>query len=219
MTGWVQDGWRIPFGAPRLTGDGSSGVRSACLAEDAEPLRLSSGAVDVAPGVPAVPSAGDQFAALRDRLVGLSDPWSWSAQAFVEAYFAFVEDEIARSEDAIARQLVAHAGLYTPADLRFSAWLPLPQAHVPGMSGSVRFPFVFWSGAEIVAVEIGQGRATADAAALLPPARIMSVDATDLQRQPVATLRAALPDAAVHFWDGVAAPVAPLRTPDEKLAL
>lgn len=211
--------WRIPFGAPRLTGDGSSGMRSARLVECGEPLRLSSGVVDVAPAVPAVPTADDQFAALKDRLVALSDPWSRSVQGFVEAYLAFVEHEIARSVEAIADRLAPHAGLYRPSDLRFAAWLPLPQAHIPGTKGSVRFPFAFWSGTEILAVVIGPSDRPVDPADLLPPARLLTVGAAALAREPVATVRSVLPRGAIRFWDGIDAPVAPYRTREEKLAL
>lgn len=208
----------IPFGAPRLSADPAASVRSFRAEPGGGPLRLSSGviAVDAMGGVP---SADDQFEALRTRVQTLSDPWSRSMHAFVDAYFAFVADEIDRSRDTIAARLSGFQGLYRPDDLRFAAWLPLPMAHLPTAGGHRLVPFAFWSGTTVFAVDLGGGNGLPAIGDALLPTEAISVDRRALAADPVAAIRACLPAASVRFWDGVDIPTGPLRTDATTLGL
>ncbi|MGX1309408.1 hypothetical protein AB7M35_004166 [Amorphus suaedae] len=201
----------IPFGAARLSADPHTAGRCFRAEPGHGPLRLSSGVVGI-DGAPGVLSADDQAEALRARLAALSDPWSRSMRAFVDGYFAFVMDEIARSRDAIAAELAGFHGLYRPEDLRFAAWLPLPLAHLPTAGGHRLVPFAFWTGAAVLAVELGDHGSPLDVGAIRFPTQIARIDGRDLARDPIATLRATLPAEAIAFWAGSGLPAAPART-------
>lgn len=209
---------RIPFGAARLSSAPGASVRAFAAMPGSGPLRLSSGVIGVA-GAPGVPSADDQFAALRARILTLADPWSRSMRAFVDGYFAFVADEVARSRDEIAARLADFHGLYTPEDLRFAAWLPLPMAHLPAAEGYRLVPFAFWSGTAVVAVDLGGGAAPVGIDDPRLPTEAIRIDRRDLARDPVAALRAGLPAAAIRFWADAGVPSAPARTDAATLAL
>jgi hypothetical protein len=208
----------IPFGAARLPTDPGAPVRGFRAAPGSGPLRLSSGVIGI-DGAAGVPSADDRFAALHTRVLTLSDPWSRSMHAFVDAYFAFVTDEIARSRQTIAARLAAYHGLYRPEDLRFAAWLPLPQAHLPTAGGHQPVPFAFWSGTTVFAVDLGDGRGGVSVGDTVPPTEAISVDRQLLEADPVAAIRACLPAEAVRFWDGVEIPTAPSSTDPATLVL
>lgn len=209
---------RVPFGAARLSGAPGAFVRGFAAIAGSGPLRLSSGVIGVA-GAPGVLSADDQFAALRARILTLADPWSRSMRVFVDGYFAFVADEIARSRDQIAAGLADFHGLYAPEDLRFSAWLPLPQAHLPAADGYRLVPFAFWSGTAVVAVDLGGGNAPVGIGDTRLPTEAIRIDRRDIARDPVAALRAGLPATAVRFWSDAGVPSAPARTDAATLAL
>ena len=173
-------------------------------------------AVDAMGGVP---SADDQFEALRTRVQTLSDPWSRSMHAFVDAYFAFVADEVDRSRDTIAARLAGFQGLYRPEDLRFAAWLPLAMAHLPTAGGHRLVPFAFWSGTTVFAVDLGGGNGQSAVGDMLLPNEAISVDRRALAADPIAAMRACLPEGAVRFWDGVNFPTSPSRTDVATLGL
>lgn len=208
----------IPFGAPRLSTDPGASVRGFRAEPGSGPLRLSGGAIGVE-AASGVPSADDQFDALRTRVQSLSDPWSRSMHAFVDAYFAFVADEVARSREEIAARLSDFGGLYVPEDLRFAAWLPLPLAHVPTPAGHRLVPFAFWSGATLFTIDPSGGQGTDTVGDGLLPTEALGIDRQRLVSDPVEAVRACLPAAARRFWEDVEVPSGSLRTDPAMTAL
>lgn len=139
----------------------------AVLAPDTPSLRLSS------PGwitltvehMAEVASTDDLFQLCQERLAGRTSPFSKPVRLFLQRYFEFAGTHLESGRAELRETLDQHP-LLTYRDWIFSAWLPLPQAHVllpPGFEdegpGFCEFDIVFWLEGRLLAVTI-DGTAT-----------------------------------------------------------
>ncbi|MGE3149643.1 MAG: hypothetical protein AB7K04_11315 [Pseudorhodoplanes sp.] len=127
----------VPYGVERWTTAGmsvqeisSDGVTIACgfpyaaISSMTNGLRLNTAAIDM-------PFTGkDDFAAISDWTIDRCGVWDRTARRTLALYFRAVEDAVEASRDVLTEKLSRYEGLFTHADFRFSAPLPLPRAHL-----------------------------------------------------------------------------------------
>jgi hypothetical protein len=230
----------IPYGVGRLpadafatapAADGTPAVacRLRHVAIDRRagaPLRLNSGQLEFrdAPTAQSLAAAADQIDGVRDLLRSYCDTFRRSPRLFLDRYFAFVLRRIAAHRGELAAMLAPFGGLYDLRHWAFSAWLPIPQAHLdarprpaggpPAPEDMVRFDFAFWSGERLIAVEVaGEGAASGARRAALERARRAGVALVEAPRESLNDefFAAAFPPAFARFWAGQRYPSGPLK--------
>ncbi len=181
-------------------------------------LRLNDGEytfddVTRAPG----PGAAERLAFLRDHLIDLCDLWAKRPRQFVALYFRFIDTVLEREQPALERATKRLGGLFAWQDYAFSALRPLPRAHLPAGSGSVRVDFAFWDGEHLVAVDVAsdeaKGAAWDSRRAALDAAGIQRIEipAAEIARDDPALLIRRLPPAFAAFWNGETMPSSPFK--------
>ena len=96
-----------------------------------------------------------RLAFLEEHLVSLCDLWSRPQQDFVALYFRAICATVEAERVALTAALGAQQALLDARDWSFSAFCPLPRAHLAlGDGGTARVDFAFWTGTALVAVEI-----------------------------------------------------------------
>lgn len=130
------------------------------IAEGSPPLRLST------PGwanfslnsLRGVDSTEHLFELSKEKLVTRIQPFAKRVRLFVDRYLDFMKDRIVENFDRLPPD-----PLITPLDWIFSVWLPLPHAKVLVSPHSqetpdqiVEFDLVFWTGAELLGVQVEQ---------------------------------------------------------------
>jgi hypothetical protein len=153
--------WTLPYGCSGVPADGAV-AHVAIDPARRKPLRLND--ADWRFGEPPDPARlADPAAALdflRERSRRLCDPWAAHQGRFVDAYFAFVARQVARDAESLQARLAPFGNLYRVADFCFSALRPLPRAHLADDAGWIAVDFAFWTGGEVVALDIADGRRT-----------------------------------------------------------
>ena len=136
--------------------------------------------------------------AVREWLELACGDYAVARVRFVAAYLAFVEAELQRGRAALQARLFD--GLYHVEDWAWSALRPLPRAWIDLPGGPAMADFMFWDGAQLVAIQLGAGpnaSALREAGALVLPAP------GDLDQ--------VLPDSFRQPWRSEALPSSPFR--------
>jgi len=232
----------IPYGAARLAERAIQVAKSGFIcsvphvvidADRTVPLRMNDGRFDFrdAPPLHDLASADDQIAFVRAYLVSRCDIWSPAQRLFVERYFEFIGAQVDAHREALTAAIAPFGGLYRPHDWVFSAWRPLPQAHLyapeRAPDGSARalyhadamvpVDFAFWDGARPVAVVLtGSMSQTAKRRRLLAQlqdsgALLIDVPIAALERTPDQVFATRFPEAFARFWEGQRFPSGPFR--------
>jgi hypothetical protein len=145
-------------------------------------------------------------------------------QKFLTAYLDVVEAEVRDHAAELSGGASWDAALYSTADWFFSAFLPLPNAHLElteeerGKTGAerfVHFDVIFWTGKSLIAVTLErlsmqtprQRREQESFAALRPDIAFVSIPMEDNRAQ----LRSSLPGICHEFWHGLRYPIGPYR--------
>ncbi|HUK59428.1 MAG TPA: hypothetical protein VLV50_09375 [Stellaceae bacterium] len=180
-------------------------------------LRLSDGPYPFAepPDLVRATSVADRLEILREQLASLCGPWDRLAALFLDCYVEWIAATLATA-DAELRDLSARAGgIFAPEDWSFSALRPLPQAHLPAGTASVRADFAFWTGTGFVAIDL-QGNTTprrqrrAELQSLADAgAHLVAVPGAALQQERISLLGRVLPPELQRFWAGVLLPASP----------
>lgn len=195
----------------------------------AAPLRMNNSGFDFRDAQPSHDLAGvdDQIAFVRAYLVSRCDLWSPAQRLFVERYFAFIGAQIEANREVLSAAIAPFGKLYRLRDWVFSAWRPLPQAHLHAPDGSSRAPyhaetmvpvdFAFWDGARPIAVVLtGWMSQTAKrrrqmAQLAKSGALLIEVPMAALERTPDQVFATRFPEAFARFWEGPRFPSGPFR--------
>lgn len=172
---------------------------------------------------PAHLEAGDHagmVAFLKNRAGGLCDIWNKRQAAFIDLYFTFIAAHLEEHGAEVNAMAAEYSGLYRPDHWLFSAFAPLPQAHIyagaAGAVGADRFvpaPAALWTDTAGIAVyfpgsETVGGKTASDQARL----RGAGIEILELAEGDLASadsLGAALPDAVRYYWRGEDIPMGP----------
>jgi hypothetical protein len=204
----------LPYGTAARSADASMQI----VLDPVRPLRLNDGQYPFAPPDPAAyPDVPRRLDFLREQLQEQCDLWGKTQRGFLDRYFAWIGERIAAERDELSALLAPFGGLYRPEDFAFSAWRPLPRAHLfaPDRGGAaddpsqwLRVDFAFWSGDAILALDTATERSASQrrrderlhAAGIVP----IALDG--------GALIDAFPPSMARFWDGERVPRSPFRT-------
>lgn len=202
--------------------------RYAVVSPSSPALRLNSpGWIDLAPiQMMEVSSTVDNLDLCRDRVLGNASPFALSLRVFLGAYFQFVATQT-EAHKAELEPENAENDVFNHADWVFSAWLPLPHAHVllpDGEGDEPRFAeldVAFLLGGHLVGVMIeGIGTPTKSQRERLqflednhPSATIVRVPAADLEEKSGKFPTSLFPDSFQKYWEGLSLPQGPYRPP------
>ena len=145
-------------------------------------------------------------------------------QDFLAAYLDIMEAEVANHAADLPGGASWDAALCSSADWFFSAFLPLPNAHLElteaerGETGAerfVRFDVVFWTGQSLIAVTLErlsmqtarQRQTQAHFGAMRPDITFVTIPTGKNRTQ----LRSCLSRVCDRFWDGLRYPLGPYR--------
>lgn len=218
----------VPYALARLPAracvDGEWRVRHLVIGPARPgPLRLNSGLLDFrdAPTAETLRDVDAQIAYVRDVLKSYCDTWQRDAALFLDRYFAFVAAQIAAHRASLADRVAPFGAMYDVRQWAFSAWQPIPQAHLDPVGAGrpddmVRFDFAFWSGDGFVAVDVvGEGMATGRRRAAIERLAaqghaVLAVPAADLQAG-ADMFGAGFPAGFRRFWAGQRMPSGPFK--------
>lgn len=192
------------------------------------PLRLNGGQLEFRdePGAEAVRGAVDQALYIRDLLKSYCDTFQQTPKLFLDRYFGFVLRQVETHRAELEAMLTPYGAMYDPRHWAFSAWLPLPQAHVdlrpeplaapPAPDDLLRADFAFWSGERFILIETGAGMASAKRAAAVDRARAAGMQVIETPRDALDDdadefFRDAFPPTFGRFWEGQRYPSGPFR--------
>jgi hypothetical protein len=199
-----------------LPGGGLS-QRAAIVRKGDGALRLNSpGWLNLRPqSASDLKSHDDRKRFCRRALERATPLFSRPLDAFLAFYLDFVDGEIERQRDVLERRLV-QAG-FDPAgdfptcrDWFFSAFLPLPNAHLATRGNFVRFDAVFWTGTRLVAVLI-------DGVTMITPRRLRDIEELQAENNVLQVIRIKPADVQSlrghfgDFTDGCRIPFGPFR--------
>lgn len=209
----------IPYGTAEWRAD-RSGSQVAIDTGARDPLRLNDGPYDFTELPPAAGTGtvAERLAILRDHLTEFCDQWAKRPRQFVALYFRFIDSVIATDRALIEAHVKKFGGLFTADDYAFSALRPLPRAHLPVAGDQhVRVDFAFWTGEQLVAVDIAgeeaRGAAWQERARQLEAAGVQRIEiaAATIAKDDPASLRPALPPEFAAFWRSEPLPSSPFR--------
>jgi hypothetical protein len=131
----------------------------------ARPLRLNNMGwkFPTPPDLLRVASTGERLDFLREHLKSLCGLWDRLPRLFLDHYFRAIEATIEAHKAALVEALGPSGGLFDVRDWSFSAFCPLPQAHLPlahlplserAAGAGTRVDFAFWTGQALIAVEL-----------------------------------------------------------------
>jgi hypothetical protein len=210
----------LPQGGPILS------PSLASFASDSPALRLNSAGWMRLPAE--VMSTLRTHAALKDycrrRIEKKASIFDRPLQDFLTGYLDVVEAEVRDHAPELPGGTSWDAALYGTADWFFSAFLPLPNAHLglteeerekTGAERFIRFDVLFWTGTSLVAVTLErlstqtprQRREHARFAAMRPDITFVTIP---IERNR-ARLQSYLPNVCEMFWHGLRYPLGPYR--------
>lgn len=233
----------VPYGVARLPADAFSTVAGAdgttamtcrlrhvaIVPAAAAPLRLNSGQLEFRDGPTAqsLSEATDQIACVRDLLRSYCDKFRRSPKLFLDRYFDFVAGQVETHRGELQAALAPFGSMYDVRHWAFSAWLPIPQAHLdvrgrpaagpPSPEEMLRVDFAFWSGERLIAVDVvGEAIASTARQTALERARQAGVLVIEAPRDALDDradefFRTAFPPAFARFWAGQRYPSGPFR--------
>jgi hypothetical protein len=226
----------IPYGVGRLPADAFAAadgltaatcrLRHVAIAPwSGAPLRLNSGQLEFRDGPTAQSLAGvtEQIDCVRNLLRSYCDTFRRSPKLFLDRYFAFVLGQIEAHRGELEAMLAPFGGMYDVRHWAFSAWLPVPQAHLdvrarpgggpPATGDMVRVDFAFWSGARLIAVDVGDAMASRARSAALERARRAGILVVEAPNDGLTEnlFGGAFPPAFARFWAGQRYPSGPFK--------
>lgn len=166
-------------------------------------------------------------AALRDycrrRIEKKASIFDRPLQDFLARYLDVVESEIRDHAADLSGGTSWDTALYCTDDWFFSAFLPLPNAHLElteeekeatGAERLIRFDVMFWTGVSLIAVTLErlsaqtsrERDANARFAAMRPDITFVTIP-----REKNRTLQSCLPGVCDRFWHGLRYPLGPYR--------
>ena len=209
-----------PQGGPMLS------PALASFASDSPALRLNSAGWMNLPAE--VMARLRTHAALKDycraRIQKKASIFDRPLQDFLTRYLDVVEAEVRDHANDLPGGASWDAALYGTADWLFSAFLPLPNAHLEltkeerketGAERCIRFDVLFWTGTSLVAVTLDrlsmptprQRHAQARFAAMRPDIAFVTIP----RGKNGTRLQAYLPGVCQGFWHGLRYPLGPYR--------
>jgi len=152
----------VPYGCATVPPGG--GVPTIAL-EDGVPLRLGGAGYAFAepPNLGQLRDARARLAFLGEHLKSLCELWARPQRHFVDVYLDWIGTVMAAHAPTLGARVARFGGLYAAADFAFAALRPLPRAQLAtGDSAApwVRTDFLFWTGGDLIAFEIADGRLT-----------------------------------------------------------
>lgn len=183
------------------------------------PLRLNSGLLDFrdAPTAETLRDVDAQIDYVKGVLKSYCDTWQRGATLFLERYFDFVSGQIAAHRAALADRLAAFGAMYDVRQWAFSAWQPIPQAHLdPVGAGApqdmVRFDFAFWAGDGFLAVDVvGDGMASGRRRAAIERLTAQGHRVLAVPAEGGSAFGDGFPPGFARFWDGQRTPSGPFK--------
>lgn len=199
----------------------------ASFASDSSALRLNSaGWMNLAPEVMATLRS---HVALKDycrrRIEKKAPIFDRPLQDFLTDYLDAVEAEVRDHAASLPGGASWDAALYSAADWFFSAFLPLPNAHLgltaeeraaTGAECFIHFDVLFWTGTSLIAVTLDrlsmqtprQRREQARFAARRPDITFVTIPK---EKNGTRWLKSHLPGVCDRFWQGLRYPLGPYR--------
>lgn len=226
----------IPFGADAIAPEQLSltetadGARIECRIPhvileraDGRPLRLNSGGLEFGepPPLPEMPKVPDQLAYLLTHFQLYCTVWDKYPRLFLDSYFAFIHRQILDNRRELIESLKPFKDLYTFEQWAFSALRPLPRAHLGApedAAAMIRVDFAFWTGAEIVAIDLlgseTRRKSHAKRSTVLANngVKLIEIRHETLAEAGSSDFAAALPAEFHRFWEAEPLPSGPFRT-------
>jgi len=127
--------------------------RFAIFSETAPAIRLSSaGWIDLTPNaLVGIDTPELLFELCKEKIIARIQPFSKRIRLFVERYFEFMKAEIVEHSSELASD-----DIFTIEDWIYSAWLPLPHAHIQLPTGFAELDIAFWTGEQLIGVQVEQ---------------------------------------------------------------
>jgi hypothetical protein len=210
----------LPQGGPILS------PSLASFASDSPALRLNSAGWMSLPAE--VMATLRTHAALKDycrsRIKKKASIFDRPLQDFLTSYLDLVEAEVRDHANELPGGASWDTALYDTADWFFSAFLPLPNAHLEltdeerretGAERFIRFDALFWTGTSVIAVTLErlsmptprQRHEQARFAAMRSDITFVTIPLEENGMQ----LQACLPSVCQRFWHGLRYPLGPYR--------
>ena len=96
---------------------------------------------------------------IEDDAIARADPWSKPQAAFLRRYFAHVRSRVQADEETLRARLGPLDSLFDYRAFMFAAPRPLPRAFLRADGNMIRCDCAFWTGTEVLAIEIEGGAA------------------------------------------------------------
>jgi hypothetical protein len=127
--------------------------RFAIFSETAPALRLSSaGWIDLTPNsLIGIDTPELLFELCKEKIIARIQPFSKRIRLFVERYFEFMKAQIAEHASELDSD-----DIFAVEDWIYSAWLPLPHAHIQLPTGFAELDTAFWTGEQLIGVQVEQ---------------------------------------------------------------
>ena len=211
----------LPHGGPVLS------PSFASFASDSPALRLNSAGWMSLP--PEVMATLRTHGALKDycrrRIEKKAPIFDRPLQVFLIGYLNAVEAEVRDHAAALSGGASWDTALYSTEDWFFSAFLPLPNAHLrltseeraaTGAECFIRFDVLFWTGTSLIAVTLErlsmqtsrQRREQARFAAMRPDITFVTIP---MEKNGTRWMQSHLPSVCERFWEGLRYPLGPYR--------
>lgn len=167
-----------------------------------QPLRLNSEPVpaDVMPL--ATRDHAARVAAATTWLQDQCGDYAPLRRQFIAAYLRCLAMRIDAQRDALADRLRRYDGLFAPEDFLWSALRPLPRGFVPVSDRYLPADFVFWDGAQVIAIEVAARDTEKQKALSAAGVMVDRISAADFD---------CLPSCLARAWDVEGLPTSPFR--------
>ena len=199
--GWISEdpGGGFRCSVPHVVIDRAAGA----------PLRLQDGQYAIPRPLRGAPE--EELHQIEADALARADPWSKPQAAFLRRYFAHVRDRVQAEEETLRARLGALDSLFDYRAFMFAAPRPLPRAFVRADGDMIRCDCAFWTGTEVLAIEI-EGRAAPDPRRHRELLRLEGAGVTVVRCPPGSEIASlGLPPVFERFADGVAIPSGPFK--------
>jgi hypothetical protein len=203
----------VPYGS----GEYTPGLPSIALSLG-QPLRLNNSRYDVdeLPEKARSGTVAERLAFLRDYHEELCGLYAKRPRQFVALYFRFIDMIVAAEQPVLEKKAAGFGGLFAWQDYAFSALRPLPQAHLHIGDARLRADFAFWTGKQIIAIDIAgdtRGPGWAERCRRLTDAGVRTIEmpVSVFVGNDARALHDLLPPEFSTFWRSEAMPSSPFK--------